>query len=172
MNNCNPQPADPATLNSFFSGLGCAYVDPNPISSIDGQGHNYFRSQNPYNLNSWAGFGEAYYQITPELKLTGGLRWTDDRKQFAEIPSWASLPEKGFFVIGDVDQEWKEWTGRFNVTWTPKLDFTDQSLFYGSYSRGYKGGGANPPGVRQLQLGFAEQRQPPADVQAGVCGCL
>ena len=29
--------------------------------------------------------------------------------------------------------------------WTPKLDFTDQTLVYGSYSRGYKAGGANPP---------------------------
>src|SRR6185437_14604580 len=29
----------------------------------------------------------------------------------------------------------------------PKLDFTDQTLIYGSYARGYKAGGANPPGA-------------------------
>src|SRR6185437_1073966 len=45
-----------------------------------------------------------------------------------------------------VDQEWKEWTGRFNVNWTPKLDFTDQTLVYATFAHGYKGGGANPPG--------------------------
>ena len=28
-----------------------------------------------------------------------------------------------------------------------KLDFTDQTLVYGSYARGYKAGGANPPGA-------------------------
>lgn len=33
------------------------------------------------------------------------------------------------------------------MSWAPKIDFTDQSLFYASYSHGYKGGGANPPGV-------------------------
>ncbi len=31
--------------------------------------------------------------------------------------------------------------------WTPKLDFTDQTLVYGSYAHGYKAGGANPPGA-------------------------
>ena len=122
------------------------YIDPNPITNLDGQGHNYFRSQNPYRLNSFAGFGEAYYQVTPDVKLTAGLRWTDDSKRFWNIPSWTFLMGGGYPVEGTVNQEWKEWTGRFNATWTPKLDFTDQSLFYASYARGYKGGGANPPG--------------------------
>ena len=36
-------------------------------------------------------------------------------------------------------------TGRGVVTWTPDLDFTDQTMVYASYSRGYKAGGANPP---------------------------
>ncbi len=145
-NSCNPQPADPNNNAGAFLGLGCAYVDPNPLSQIDGQGHNYFRSQNPYRLNSWAGFGEVYYQVMPDLKLTGGLRWTDDMKHFEEIPSWASIVGKGLPVTAVIDQQWKKSSGRFVANWTPKLDFTDQSLFYGSYSRGYKGGGANPPG--------------------------
>ncbi len=143
------KPADPTTLAPLGGG-GCSYVDPNPLGQVDGQGHNYFRSQNPYSLNSWAGFGEVYYQVTPDLKLTGGLRWTDDRKHFVEIPSWTAFAGKGYPIEGVLDQEWKEWTGRFVANWTPKLDFTDQSLFYGSYSRGYKGGGANPPGVIPL----------------------
>ena len=147
-NACNPVPATPDfNFNAYFFGIGCAYIDPNPLSKINGQGHNYFRSENPYRLHSWAGFGEAYYQVTPDVKLTGGLRWTDDRKSFTEIPSWTILPGEGYPSFGDLDQQWKEWTGRFVADWTPKLDFTDQSLFYGSYSRGYKGGGANPPGV-------------------------
>jgi len=121
------------------------YIDPNPIGHLDGQGHNYFRSKNPYELNSYAGFGEVYYQLTPDLKLIGGLRWTDDQKTFWEIPSWTFLLGGGYPIEGVVRQEWKEWTGRGVVNWTPKLDFTDQTLVYASYSRGYKGGGANPP---------------------------
>jgi len=127
-------------------GLGVGtYIDPNPINHLDGQGHNYFRSDNPYRLNSYAGFGEVYYQLLPDLKLTGGLRWTDDQKTFWNIPSQVFLLGGGYPVTGVVAQEWKEWTGRFVANWTPKLDFTDQTMVYASYSRGYKGGGANPP---------------------------
>jgi len=149
-NSCGPKAANLANVATAPFGLGCAYIDPNPLGQIDGQGHNYFVSQNPYRLDSWAGFGEVYYQLLPGLKLTGGLRWTDDKKHFDYIPSWTLVLGKGYPTVGAVDQQWKEWTGRFNVSWTPKLDFTDQSLFYGSYARGYKGGGANPPGVVPL----------------------
>src|SRR6185437_15357837 len=143
-----PPSTDPITLgNSTILGLGCAYVYPNSLDSLDGQGHNYFRSQNPYRLSSWAGFGEVYYDLTDDLKLTGGLRYTDDSKHFDVTPSWALIAFKGYPTTNIIDQEWKEFTGRANVTWSPKLDFTDQSLFYASYARGYKGGGANPPGV-------------------------
>ncbi|MEI9996503.1 MAG: TonB-dependent receptor [Rhizomicrobium sp.] len=141
--------------------LGCipgyspgTYIDPNPISSLNGNGHNYFRSENPYHLNSWAGFGEVYYQILPDLKLTGGLRWTEDQKKFWDIPSWTFLQGGGYPVAGIVKQSWGEVTGRFNASWSPKLDFTDASMFYASYSRGYKGGGANPPGPEPAFLGL------------------
>ncbi|WP_457832968.1 TonB-dependent receptor domain-containing protein, partial [Staphylococcus aureus] len=33
------------------------------------------------------------------------------------------------------------------VDWSPDLAFTDSTLVYGSYSRGYKAGGTNPPGI-------------------------
>jgi outer membrane receptor protein involved in Fe transport len=122
------------------------YIDPNPITSLDNAGHNYFVSQNPYLLDSYAGFGEAYYSVTPELKLTAGVRWTDDRKHFVEIPSELLVIGYGYPSLGALDQEWLEWTGRFVANWSPKIDFTDQSMFYASYSRGYKAGGANPPG--------------------------
>ncbi len=112
---------------------------------FNGQGHNYFRSTNPYVLSSYAGFGEAYYQVSDDLKFTGGLRWTDDQKHFVEIPSQVLAGGWGYPISGVVDQQWKEVTGRAVVNWTPKLDFTDQTLVYASFSRGYKAGGANPP---------------------------
>jgi len=152
-NACNPQPASQPLLDTAFLGLGCGWVDPNSLETLDGQGHNYFRSQNPYRLRSWAGFGEVYYQVTPDVKLTGGLRFTDDQKSFDEYPSWTLVIGKGYPNEGTLDQEWKEVTGRANVTWTPKLDFTDQSLVYASFAHGYKGGGANPPGVIPIANG-------------------
>jgi outer membrane receptor protein involved in Fe transport len=157
-NACNPQPAitDHTLLGqNTFLGLGCSYVDPNPLDRVDRQGHNYFLSQNPYRISSWAGFGEVYYNLTDDLKLTGGLRYTDDMKHFEVIPSWTLIAYKGYPVTNIIDQEWREFTGRFNITWTPKLDFTDQTMAYASYARGYKGGGANPPGVIPISTGYA-----------------
>jgi len=154
-NSCDPQPADPANIpNDVFGGLGCEYIDPNPIDKVDGQGHNYFLSHNPYQLKSWAAFSEVNYQIAPDVKLIGGLRYTDDVKDFQVFPSWALMAGKGIPQQGDIRQEWREWTGRGVVNWTPKLDFTDQTLVYASYAHGYKGGGANPPGVTPLYDNF------------------
>ncbi len=113
---------------------GCkGYIDPNPIDRLNNQGHNYFLSQNPYVLNSYAGFGEAYYQVFKDLKLIGGLRWTDDEKHFVDIPSEVFEPGYGYPITDIVDQQWHEWTGRFTANWTPKVDFTDQTLVYGSF---------------------------------------
>ncbi len=126
---------------------GARAIDPNPISNVDGNEHNYFVSKNPYVLNSYAGFGEAYYNVTPELKLTAGLRWTDDEKHFTEIPSELIAQGYGYPSTGTLDQRWSKWTGRFVANWSPKLSFTDQSMFFASYARGYKAGGANPPGA-------------------------
>jgi iron complex outermembrane receptor protein len=125
----------------------CWYIDPNPLGSLNNEGHNYFLSQNPYALNSYAGFGEVYYKVTSDLKLTGGLRWTEDQKHFVEIPSQLIVAGYGYPVAGVVNQQWDQLTGRAAVNWTPKLDFTDQTLVYGSYAHGYKAGGANPPGA-------------------------
>jgi len=134
--------------------LPCQYIDPNPLTSLNNQGHNYFLSQNPYTLNSYAGFGEAYYNVTPDVKLTGGLRWTDDQKHFVDIPSQLLTAGYGYPVYGIVDQDWQEFTGRFVANWTPKLDFTDDTLIYASFAHGYKAGGANPPGAQLLVFGY------------------
>jgi iron complex outermembrane receptor protein len=139
----NPNPAKGGG-SAFF---GCDYIDPNPIGSLNNKGHNYFLSQNPYTLNSYAGFGEAYYNIAPDLKLTTGLRWTVDQKHFIDIPSEVIDEGYGYAVSGIENQTWERPTGRAVLDWTPQLDFTDQTLLYASYAHGYKAGGANPPGA-------------------------
>jgi outer membrane receptor protein involved in Fe transport len=141
---------EPHTYPTFHSPLPifpeCSYTDPTPLTpGFDGQGHNYFRSENPYILSSYAGFGEVNYRLLDDLKLTGGLRWTDDQKHFVDIPSEVLITGWGYPISGVVNQQWDELTGRAVANWTPKLSFTDQTLVYASFSRGYKAGGANPP---------------------------
>jgi outer membrane receptor protein involved in Fe transport len=143
----NMRPTDPQNPGSPGSFICLGWVDVNPIDKLDDKGHNYFLSQNPYVLNSYAGFGEAYYNVMQDLKLTGGLRWTQDQKHFVTIPSALLTQGYGYPITGVVDQKWQEWTGRFAANWTPDLSFTDQTLIYSSFGHGYKAGGANPPGA-------------------------
>jgi iron complex outermembrane receptor protein len=138
----------------------CIYIDPNPLTNLDDAGHNYFLSQNPYLLDSYASFGEVYYNVLKDVKLTAGLRWTEDRKHFVIIPSELLTGGYGYPIAGSTNQRWDQLTGRFNATWTPKLDFTDQTLFYASYSHGYKAGGANPPGAIILEVASVQPVHP------------
>ena len=132
----------------------CPYIDPNPVENIDGDGHNYFRSSNPYKLESWALFGEGYYNINSDLKITAGLRYTRDKKNFTVVPSQlllAPTANGGGFVgtghpaTGKIERKWGEFTGRIGLDWQPHLGFADHTLLYAFYSRGYKAGGINPP---------------------------
>ncbi|MGE5500485.1 MAG: TonB-dependent receptor domain-containing protein, partial [Ignavibacteriales bacterium] len=143
---CLPTGFTPPDFTVVQPVFGCVYIDPNPISSLNDQGHNYFLSRNPYKLISYAVFGEAYYNLTDNLKVTAGLRWTVDKKRAPRIPSWVvAARTAGYPTLETVNQEWREPTGRLAIDWKPHLSFTDETLVYGSYAHGYKAGGANPP---------------------------
>lgn len=127
-----------------------AFVDPS--NPPDFTGHNYFISLTEYDLTSKALFGEVYWKATDTLRVTGGLRYTNDKKRTRGSGSTLLAPGRGptFNALQRVGFE--EVTGRLNVDWSPDLSFTDSTLVYASYSKGYKGGGFNPPGVVALGL--------------------
>ncbi|MBW8815337.1 MAG: TonB-dependent receptor [Caulobacterales bacterium] len=127
-----------------------AYVD--PLQDPDFTGHNYFVSRTLYELKSKAVFGEVYWQATKTIRATVGLRYTDDQKWTKGSGSTLFTPGRGPTFTAPQTVEFKEATGRLNVDWTPELPFTDRTLVYASYSKGYKGGGFNPAGVAALGL--------------------
>jgi len=127
-----------------------AYVD--PLQEPDYTGHNYFISLSEYELTSKAAFGELYWKATDTLRVTLGLRYTDDKKWTRGSGSTLFAPGRGPIFTTPQQVQFKETTGRLNVDWSPDLSFTDSTLIYASYSKGYKGGGFNPPGVVALGL--------------------
>ncbi|HEX5775607.1 MAG TPA: TonB-dependent receptor, partial [Caulobacteraceae bacterium] len=148
---CMDNGARPGDFSLAYPVTGCMYIDPNPIESVNDKGHNYFLSKNPYKLISYAVFGEAYYQVTDALKVTAGLRWTVDKKEAPRVPTWLLVSNSvGYPVRNVIEQEWSEPTGRLAIDWKPDLPFTDETMVYGSYARGYKAGGANPPGYVRI----------------------
>ena len=107
-------------------------------------------------------FGEVYYQASDRLKYTVGLRKTEDYKEqygfspFLSVPGFGSigggftalgvLPTYGDSwynggAVGDPETEYSNTTGRFVVDYV----LNDNALVYGSISKGFKGGGFNPP---------------------------
>ncbi|MGL3822666.1 TonB-dependent receptor domain-containing protein [Sphingopyxis sp. R3-92] len=151
------------------TGRDCVYVDPNPIGSLDEQGHNYFRSRNDVRTKSWAIFGETYWNVTDAVKVTAGLRFTRDDKRAILYPSQLLLGGGGTGASGGsfsggykandpLNQRWSKPTGRLVIDWKPDLAFTDDTLIYASASHGYKGGGANParPGINRENVQFSD----------------
>jgi iron complex outermembrane receptor protein len=146
--------------SGLTGGFNCMAVDPNPIESLSGDGHNYFRNKNPYKLESKAAFGELYWEATEDLKVTAGIRYTDDRKTFTPWRSQLLVPGYEYGAAAPINQRWTEVTGRLGVDWKPVLSFTDETMVYAFYSRGYKGGGANPPPSAPSNVQFPAAEHP------------
>ncbi len=90
-------------------------------------------------VKSYAAFGETYVDITPTLKLTGGLRYTHDDKHIETASGTFVLNP---YFIGDASFD--KMTGRAVINWNPDLSFTQDTNVYLSFSRGFKSGGFNP----------------------------
>jgi iron complex outermembrane recepter protein len=116
-----------------------------------------------FSLKSYGLFGEAYVQASDRLRITGGLRYSNDRKrQVARVPilSWpvpygmgdanaspflgvydADPSQPGPQPYNDARAQFSELTGRFVIDY----ELAPGSMIYASYARGYKSGGINPP---------------------------
>lgn len=117
--------------------------------TLVGDGGSYFRSLSPYRLESFAVFGEGYFDVTDTLQATLGLRYTKDEKEQDVVSSFLFTPQAAgadpLAPTGVLEANFEEVTGRAGLDWSPDFAATDDTLIYGFYSRGYKGGGINPP---------------------------
>lgn len=134
----------------------CIAVDTSNINDVSGGGHNYYWSYQPYHLKSKAAFGEVYWKVSDNLKFTGGLRYTDDWKRLYNYPVKLVVPGSGLQPGSPptYTSHFTAVTGRAGVDWKPELSFTDSSLVYAFYSRGFKGGGPNSVGLTLGSLQF------------------
>ena len=153
-------PAVPTALGGLWGIDGYGYVAPSYINRV-----------NSYELESSAAFGEIYYRIRDDLKLTLGARYSVDEKNIDDVQYLfntfvpfgfdGAITSQGGAPLNRIDREkWEETTGRVVLDWSPDIEHTDATLFYASYSRGYKGGGFNPPFDAALFPGTAATYDP------------
>ncbi|ADG09304.1 TonB-dependent receptor [Caulobacter segnis] len=127
-----------------------------------GDGHNYYLNRTPYTLVSDALFGEVYYQINEDLKFTLGLRQTRDKKAVKNYSTVLLAAGYGLTLNPtnpDQRARFTETTGRVGFDYKADLGFTDDTLLYAFYSKGYKGGGINP-GVPANSVGIRQTFDP------------
>ena len=80
-------------------------------------------------------FGQGTYDITDRLAFTGGLRWTDEDRSVALVSE--SRPDGSFISTPPQEVSFDAFS------WLVGLDYkvTDDSLVYGTISRGFRSGG-------------------------------
>lgn len=123
------------------------------------------------NSKSTAVYADGTYHFTDQWSVSGGLRYTRDEKdsvvrnglifdtvypESGWVPGYTRSPETGTPVVLDDSETWSKLTPRISV----EYQATDQTMYYASYSEGFKSGTFNP------RAETAEPAADPEDVQS------
>ena len=125
---------------------------PVPSNLLDGYGTD---GATRFKVDSYAGFGELNWRIMPRVTVTGGLRYTYERKSgryssfvfggpatnsSALINARLSVLRPQSYAARNREGNV---SGRANIAWQA----TDTVFFYAAYARGFKSGGINMSGL-------------------------
>ena len=134
-------PINPAVFPAPF---GAA----NPHDEVNPHMQGYENDTRLYELDAQALFGELYYDVNEDLRLTFGARYSEEEKKskqrtiyvtFADLPPLD--PENNAYGFPKYDQE--EFTWKVNATY----NMSNDTMVYGTISSSFKSGGVNPISV-------------------------
>jgi iron complex outermembrane receptor protein len=128
-----------------------------PGNLLDGYGTN---GQTHFTTDSYAGFGEVNYKITPRLIATGGLRYTWEKKYgtydspvfggpaLTGTPAQiAALNAARLSILRRQTYEARDRGGSLSGRANLSYQLTDSVMGYASFARGFKSGGINMSGL-------------------------
>lgn len=116
---------------------------------------NVLLSEQEVEYDNRAIYAQATYDITDQLSLTGGGRYTWDETKGSSTETLYAFDTDGILEapdevvdFGKVDMEQKS----DRPTWVTDLSYkpTTDTMVYGKYSRGYRQGSVNPAGQHPL----------------------
>jgi len=101
--------------------------------------YGFARAHNVTNTDAYAVFGEATWKATDRLSLTGGLRWTNEEKDFVFDNKVLNLAGQvvGRSIAGQADKTFSAITPKVSV----QYQWTNDVLQYATWSKGFKSGG-------------------------------
>ncbi|MCZ8087765.1 MAG: TonB-dependent receptor [Brevundimonas sp.] len=124
-------------LTTIGLGVPCS---PEVVETISGRGRN----------SNYSLFADATYQFTNEVRMTGGVRVSQDRKHFNyNVPTIisvsSSLNGANLFSAAtdgprNFEQSWNSVQPRIVLDYKP----SEQTILFASASRGFKAGGFDP----------------------------
>lgn len=101
--------------------------------------------QNPVNNESKAVFGQATYHLTDDLRVTGGVRYSNDEKSRVGLTvnnRTSQIIDPNTYTVSAINNAKRSFS---KVTWKAgvEYDVSNAVLFYANAATGYKAGGFN-----------------------------
>lgn len=116
-----------------------------PRDPATGRYHTYDNEQHNKS-EAWSIFGQLVFNITPELELAGGARYTRQTNELNSFttylnPAITTQSPVGRKIVGEKTQD--NVSPEATLTWRP----TDELTIYGAYKTGFLAGGYSNPGI-------------------------
>ncbi|MBW8860580.1 MAG: TonB-dependent receptor, partial [Caulobacter sp.] len=101
--------------------------------------YGFSRAHNITNTDAYALFGEASWALSDRLSVTGGLRWTNEKKAFTFDNKVLNLQGQvvGQSIAGQADKIFSSITPKLSA----QFQWTSDVLQYVTWSKGFKSGG-------------------------------
>lgn len=117
---------------------------------------------------TWSVFGQLNWDITPELELAGGARWTRETKDSFVGTAWSNALVAGAFPVRRLDLDFKDddISPEATLSWRPDSDM----MIYGAYKTGYKSGGAGLSSLVNVALQPSQVEYGPESVEGFEAG--
>lgn len=110
------------------------------------------------NTNSYAAYANASFQVTPTVRVSGGLRYTKETKDYDRLTTVDTnfpipLPAFQPFPFNPPRGKWNDWSPMASVDW----QVAPSTMLYARVAKGFKSGGFNG---RANELASATEYEP------------
>ena len=130
---------------------GCRFL---PTLTLPFSCNSTLGTINNQQTSAYAGFAELTYALTPQIEISGGVRYTRDRKSIDLVQSSSGLLSLFLrnYTLNQV-KTFDRWSPGGSITWRPDA----MTTIYGRINTGFRDGGFNSAQLPNAQLPFDQE---------------